>query len=313
MLKRDCAKACSPSAPRLAAQFRLPVLLRRVRRCRMSSVAVKSVWLLVVFGISPASAANLFGDLLPRIDLPDACEIKCKNNDGDDLFPQGTINGTCVDACRDEHRVAPPSPGVRPSGNNRAFILLEPMTYMIGTSGVRITVPSGFVTDYASIPERLWSIYSPHDQYSRAAIVHDYLYWSQLCTRAQADNLLMIAMKESDVPEKTRQIVYSGVHLFGKASWIDNQEQRMAKLPKVVPLDRRDFPPNWSWEMYRQYLMQRGVNDPPFSGSEYCSLGNTDNVPGINSPSDRSQPRLAIRALRGVDSERLMNGPGSYK
>jgi hypothetical protein len=28
---------------------------------------------------------------------------------------------------------------------------------------------------------------SPHEQYSRAAIIHDYLYCSQGCIRAQAD------------------------------------------------------------------------------------------------------------------------------
>lgn len=278
----------------------------------MRSVVLTHV-ILIAWAIPPAHAAGFLDGLLPRINLPDVCEAKCANSDGDRLFPKGTINGSCVLKCRDVQRASPPSPGVRPSGNNRAFILLEPMTYVVGTTGIRITVPAGFVTDYASIPESLWSLYSPHDQYSRAAIVHDYLYWSQLCTRAQADNLFMIAMKESEVPERTHRNVYTGVHLFGNSSWIDNQAQRKAKMPRVVPLARLDFPPNWSWEMYRGYLMRQGVEDPPFSGDEYCALGNTDTVPIGQEPfSTGAVPNMATRALHGVDLERLMRGPGSY-
>jgi hypothetical protein len=48
--------------------------------------------------------------------------------------------------------------------------------------------------------EVFWSAdLSPNGKYSKAAIVHDYLYWTQGCTREQADNLLDIAMKESNV------------------------------------------------------------------------------------------------------------------
>lgn len=279
----------------------------------MRSVILHCLSSLLFLTMVPTYAAGFLDDLLPRIELPDACEIKCNNKDGDQLFPQGTISGSCVSKCRDVHRVAPPSPGVRPSGNNRAFVLLEPMTYMVGATGIGITVPAGFVTDYASIPERLWSLYSPHDQYSRAAIVHDYLYWSQLCTRPQADNLFMIAMKESGVPENTRQNVYAGVHLFGKASWTDNQEQRKAKMPRVVPLDRKDFPPNWSWEMYRGYLMRNRVEDPPFVSKEYCAIGNTDEVPeAANTSPNTVSPNMVTRASRGMDIQRFIRGPKSY-
>ena len=251
----------------------------------MRSLALKCVWSLLILTIAPVYAGGWGSDLLPRVSYRlDACELRCIENDGDQLFPRGTINGSCVSECRGKVLISPPSPGVRPSGNNRAFVLLEPMTYMVGTTGIGITVPAGFVTDYATIPEWLWSLYSPHDQYSRAAIVHDYLYWSQLCTRPQADNLFMIAMKESEVPQSTRQNVYAGVHLFGSVSWTDNQTQRNAKMPRIIPMDRHDFPPNWSWEMYREYLMKHGVEDPPFGGNEYCVLGNFDEVPEAATP-----------------------------
>lgn len=173
----------------------------------------------------------------------------------------------------------PVSPAVRPTGNNRAFILVESMEYEVGSTGLVIKVPAGFVTDYASIPPRLWSLYSPHDQYSRAAVVHDYLYWSQLCTRLQADNLFMIAMKESDVPALTRTAVYEVVRAVADGPWGDNGLEREKHMPKVVPLDRKDFPPNWTWEKYREYLVSSGVKDPIFTGDDYCDLGNSTEVP----------------------------------
>jgi hypothetical protein len=79
---------------------------------------------------------------------------------------------------------APPSPTVRAFGDNKFWVTVEPMDYVIGSTNDRISVPKGFVTDFASIPQGLWSLgLSPHGQYSRAAVIHDYLYWSQGCTR----------------------------------------------------------------------------------------------------------------------------------
>lgn len=250
----------------------------------------------------------------------DYCLPRCKNDDQDDLFPQGTVNRACLISCRNEQigiltlYAAPPSPGIRPSGNNRAFILLEEMEYKIGESELRIRVPAGFVTDYASIPSSLWSLYSPHDQYSRAAIVHDYLYWSQLCSRKQADNLFMIAMQESEVPETTRKIIYNGVTAFGESAWKENQRQKEDGLPKVVPIKNKDFPPNWSWEMYRHYLVMNGVKDPKFSGNDYCNLGNSVEVPTTllnqtNVAAEVRAPKLVRRALRGMSQIYLKAGP----
>src|SRR5262245_61834039 len=80
----------------------------------------------------------------------------------------------------------PPSPLVRAFGDNKFWIVVENMEYIIGRTSDRIVVPKGFVTDFASIPQALWSLgLSPHGQYSRAAVIHDFLYWTQGCSRAQ--------------------------------------------------------------------------------------------------------------------------------
>jgi hypothetical protein len=42
-----------------------------------------------------------------------------------------------------------------------------------------VTVPVGFVTDFASIPRVFWSLLRPDGVYTYPAIVHDFLYWEQ--------------------------------------------------------------------------------------------------------------------------------------
>ena len=177
---------------------------------------------------------------------------------------------------------APPSPAVRAFGDNKFWITIEDMEYIIGRTQDRIIVPKGFVTDFASIPQGLWSLgLSPQGQYSRAAVVHDYLYWSQGCTRAQADRLLVITMKESRVGTFDEVVVYNGVNLGGQSSWDNNTKERKADRPRVVPAQYlRPADPNMNWPTYRAMLVQKGVTDPPFpQNPSYCSYGNSTSVP----------------------------------
>jgi hypothetical protein len=193
------------------------------------------------------------------------------------LLLVGSFCAALVVGCR-----APPSPAVRAFGDDKYSITVEDMEYIIGSTHERIVVPKGFVTDFASIPKALWSLgLSPHGQYSRAAIVHDYLYWSQGCTRAQADRLLVIAMKESKVGKFDEFAIYRGVSLGGAGSWNDNAKERSAGLPRIVPAQYlKPADPNVNWPTYRAMLAKQGVKDPPFpSNPSYCSYGNSTTVP----------------------------------
>lgn len=177
---------------------------------------------------------------------------------------------------------APPSLPFLPFGDNQAWVLMEDMVYRIGTTGVTITVPMGFVTDFASIPRTLWSLgLSPHGQYSRAAVVHDYLYWTQACSQQQADRLLLIAMKESAVSGFDEWAIYSAVATFGAGPMASNRQERKSGLPRVIPeAQLRPADPNMAWPEYRNLLVQQGVKDPPFEENPpYCQYGNSTEVP----------------------------------
>lgn len=178
--------------------------------------------------------------------------------------------------------LVPPSPAVRAFGDSKFWITVEDMIYQIGSTNERIVVPKGFVTDFASIPQPLWSLgLSPHGRYSRAAVVHDYLYWSQGCTRDQSDRLLVLAMKESNVSGFDEFFVYQGVNKGGEIPWYANTAERNAGSPRIVPENYlRPADPNIEWPTYREMLVKQGVKDPHFAQNPtYCTYGNTTSVP----------------------------------
>ena len=164
--------------------------------------------------------------------------------------------------------------------DERQCMLVEDLKWDVGESGVQIVVPIGFVTDGASVPHEFWSVLSPNDYYTRASFVHDYLYWTQACTKEQADNILLIGMKESEVPLWKRAVVYEGVHKFGQSSWNENEKERATGLPRIIPSEYRGFPSNVSWDQYRLTLKDKGVPlDPPLGPQPYCALGDSGKVP----------------------------------
>jgi hypothetical protein len=178
----------------------------------------------------------------------------------------------------------PPSPLLRPFGDNKEWIVNEDVAYRIGDTADYVVVPRGFVTDFASIPQPLWSVgLSPHGQYSRAAIVHDYLYWTQGCTRQQADRLMVIAMKESNTGKFDEIAIYVGVSAGGESAWQSNMAELSAGLPKIIPTEYIvPSDPNVRWFEYRKSLVALGVRDPDFERSPvYWKYGASTRVPHV--------------------------------
>ncbi len=174
-----------------------------------------------------------------------------------------------------------PAPVLKPFADNRDWVLMENLRYQIGQTSTVIVVPRGFVTDFASIPQAFWSFgLSAHGRYSKAAIVHDYLYWTQGCSREQADNLLMIAMKESSVDSGQRFAIFEGVRLGGGQPWLNNADERKRGLVRVVPETSLDFGPEVLWHDYRTTLAASVLTELPVAEAPaYCVFGSTTDVP----------------------------------
>lgn len=83
---------------------------------------------------------------------------------------------------------------------------------------ITIRVPRGFVTDLTSSPRIIWTFFPPCGNYTKAAIVHDYLYSKNCkinCSREIADKIFLLIMKEIKVSFIKRRIIYRAVRIFG--------------------------------------------------------------------------------------------------
>ena len=130
----------------------------------------------------------------------------------------------------------------RPFMDGRNWIVRQPLVYTIGVSNDTVTVPPGFVTDLASIPRALQSIIQQNGRYLLPAVVHDYLYWKQTCTRKQSDQILLLAMIENEVSDVHRFAIYNAVRAAGSFAWDTNAEEREAELIRIIPENRLTIP-----------------------------------------------------------------------
>ena len=87
----------------------------------------------------------------------------------------------------------------------------------------RFTVPKGFRSDGASVPEFLWSTVTPpiDPRTLRASIAHDFIYRTHPAgwTKKMADEEFRHLLERCKVPAKRAYFAYLGVKLFGGPSW----------------------------------------------------------------------------------------------
>lgn len=169
--------------------------------------------------------------------------------------------------------------------NGNIFVLTEPLRYKIESTNEMITVPAGFVTDFASVPQLAQSIVSVVGKHTIPALLHDYLYWEQACTRKQADAILAEAMKEYKSSWFDINAVYYAVRAAGKTAWKQNKADRANGFPRLLQLPSKPsnadcfaggLPPNLDWGTYRKLLFESGLRAEPLPQSRqrpaYCTL-----------------------------------------
>lgn len=160
---------------------------------------------------------------------------------------------------------------MREDGETVALVLQE-MIYR--TCRGSYTVPAGFASDGCSLPPFLWRLFghpfSMH--YLREAILHDWLYWIQPCSRRIADiefrELLelsvvlrrvsirtQILLETPDISDEdmakeykrredkaniisnTRiRSLYTGLWMFGWAAWNNNKKRKLKGESKIMDI-----------------------------------------------------------------------------
>lgn len=147
-------------------------------------------------------------------------------------------------------------PTLIPFADGEFWVLGNDLVFTVRDTGQKIIVPRGFVTDFASVPRIFWTFFPKHGEYTRAAIVHDYLYWQQQCSREQADELFDIVMEDSDVDSTSRFTIYAAVRVWGDSSWQENAELREQGFVRVIPQRYMNFPVKTKWLNYREMIRQ---------------------------------------------------------
>jgi len=181
-------------------------------------------------------------------------------------------------------------PMLSPFGDGSQWVLREDMKFeMVLNEGTRasITVPKGFVTDLASTPRRVWALYPPFGKYLSASIVHDYLYWTQVCERDQADKIFYQAMKQSQVDMATQAIFLMILKSQGLPAWQQNQQEKSEGLVRIVPDEYLDpnnqfFTRNTHWQDLRVAMLSQGITenipDKSESSHQTCAILSGDEI-----------------------------------
>ena len=120
--------------------------------------------------------------------------------------------------------------------------VITPFRYYLGDkySEQWVTVPAGYLTDGASVPQLLWNLIPPWGSYGQAAVVHDLLceYLAIVVagelvtiTRERCDEIFCESMVVLGVPGWKRWAIYQGVNAYRMLARIEK--------PSTIPLKRK--------------------------------------------------------------------------
>lgn len=91
--------------------------------------------------------------------------------------------------------------------------LSEPLVYYSTLYDTTVTVPTGFRTDFASVPRLPLAYLLAGDTAHRPATVHDYLCRTDY-PRDRADRIFLEAMESIGVPWWRRNLMYAAVRAY---------------------------------------------------------------------------------------------------
>ncbi len=95
-------------------------------------------------------------------------------------------------------------------------MLLIPLVYKSDIlGGWTVKVPTGFDTDFASVPRLPFLFWFLGDRGHPAAVVHDYLYRTAQVSRAMADRVFQEALRADGMDWASTWLMWAGVRVGG--------------------------------------------------------------------------------------------------
>lgn len=101
----------------------------------------------------------------------------------------------------------------------RRFILRDDFRIIIPEEGIDVTVPSGFITDFNSVPRILWAWFAPWEC-PEAGVVHDYLYQFPFdLSRSDIDTIHRKIMIFQQERSSKARMAWLGIRAGGWKPW----------------------------------------------------------------------------------------------
>ena len=97
--------------------------------------------------------------------------------------------------------------------------LLADFRYYSALLGRIVTIPQGFLTDFASVPRLPLMFWLVGDTAHPAAVVHDYLYRTRASSRAVADAVFREAAELGKEPAWRVWCMWAGIRAGGWWTW----------------------------------------------------------------------------------------------
>ena len=94
------------------------------------------------------------------------------------------------------------------------WVVESPLVWYSLTDGRR-EVPTGFITDLASIPPPLRVVLDVNGKSRKGAVLHDWLYCSQILPRVEADKLFYDALVSEGMSRALANVYWLGVRAGG--------------------------------------------------------------------------------------------------
>jgi hypothetical protein len=134
------------------------------------------------------------------------------------------------------------------------YFLIRPISWQPNADQVGrfepVHVTKGFVTDFASVPRPFWKLLRPDGEYTYAAIVHDFLYWTQTRSRQEADEIFKLAMLDFKINASVVAILHAAARQSGGAAWKANSDLKAKGERRIL----KRFPddPRVRWEEWKR-------------------------------------------------------------
>ena len=124
----------------------------------------------------------------------------------------------------------------------RVAVLMDDWLYCYPPTGEVFLVPSGYETDFASIPGAARGIINPFGDHAEAAVIHDWLYAvGESDSRPSADGIFRYAMKEQGVNIVRRNAMHRAVRMGGNTAYGREEEWRF-RDPRTLNDAPEPFP-----------------------------------------------------------------------